>query len=218
MSKEKQTSAEVGRIVDGEQIFGVSHILAILFSVSLIVSVANKTLFSWHPIFMTLGYVLFMTEGVISGIKFRRLDGKERVAAIYTHMMWQISAVASILIAFGVIYYNKNLTGKHHFTSLHAKFGLASVIFSVAAPVLGVVGFRALGLLQNFPEQMQILIKKVHRNLGAIVWLLALFTIELALPHKAVFKGWLTNVWQGIIIALGLTILVQLFKKTPKKD
>eukprot|EP01023_Acetabularia_acetabulum_P036230 TRINITY_DN3425_c0_g1_i2.p1 TRINITY_DN3425_c0_g1~~TRINITY_DN3425_c0_g1_i2.p1 ORF type:complete len:300 (-),score=38.26 TRINITY_DN3425_c0_g1_i2:403-1302(-) len=200
-----------------EQNYRLSHVLAILFSVSLIVSVSNKSLFSYHPTFMTLGYVVFMAEGVIAGIKFRRLDGKDRAKAITTHAMWQLSAVSSILIAFTLIYYNKMLMGKPHFTSWHAKFGLATVIFSVITPILGATAFRTLGLLQKFEEKTQVFLKKAHRNMGAIVWMVSLFTIELALPHKAVFKGWLTHVWQVVIVALGVSVLIQLFKKSPKK-
>ena len=44
-----------------------------------------------HPLFMSIGYVLFMSEGLISGIMFRHLDGPPRVRAIWSHALMQVS-------------------------------------------------------------------------------------------------------------------------------
>ncbi len=58
--------------------------------------------------------------------------------------------------------------GKAHFTSWHAKVGLAVFILSIVAPLGGVVSFRRLGLLQRLPEKMQPQIKWAHRNVSII--------------------------------------------------
>ena len=56
--------------------------------------------------------------------------------------------------------------GKAHFTSWHAKVGLAVFVLSIVAPLGGVVSFRRLGLLQRLPERMQPQIKWAHRNVS----------------------------------------------------
>ncbi|EFJ53321.1 hypothetical protein VOLCADRAFT_120257 [Volvox carteri f. nagariensis] len=142
----------------------------------------DNTLFAWHPAFMSIGYIVFMTEGLIAAIHFRQIDGPERVKAIWSHALLQLRAVICVIIGFGVIYRRKIILGKPHFVSLHAKFGLATLILSILMPLWGL--------------------------LGLLTWLLALVTIELALPHPAVNKGWLTLAWQigvGLIaVLLGL--------------
>ncbi|KXZ44862.1 hypothetical protein GPECTOR_61g815 [Gonium pectorale] len=154
---------------------------------------------------MSIGYIVFMTEGLIAAIHLRQIDGPDRVKAIWSHALLQLRALVCILIGFGVIYRNKAqctpsclqvLLGKPHFMSLHAKFGLATLVLSILMPLWGLVSFRRMGLIQRFPERWQPLIKTLHRQLGALTWLLALVTIELALPHPAVAKGHLTVAWQ----------------------
>lgn len=56
---------------------------------------------------MSIGYLLFMTEGLISAIMFRQLDGPERVRAIQSHALLQLRAVLCIAAGFLVIYRNK---------------------------------------------------------------------------------------------------------------
>lgn len=83
------------------------HALVILVVLSLVGVLFNGTLFSWHPALMSLGYLGFMTEGVVAAIKFRSLEGQERVRAIQFHALLQVAASACIAGAFYAIYQNK---------------------------------------------------------------------------------------------------------------
>jgi hypothetical protein len=56
--------------------------------------------------------------------------------------------------------------GKQHFQSLHSKFGLATFIMAIVAPLGGLVSFRRLGLLQRVPDKLQPRIKWLHRNVS----------------------------------------------------
>jgi cytochrome b-561 domain-containing protein 2 len=57
---------------------------------------------------MSIGYLVFMSEGLIAAIYFRQIDpSPERVKAIWSHALLQLRAVVCILIGFGVIYANK---------------------------------------------------------------------------------------------------------------
>ena len=83
-------------------------------AVSLTVSIAvdvleyhQANLFSWHPVFITLGFVGLMSEGILLGAAFRALDGRERVAAIIRHALMQVGACIAIAIGFWAIYWNK---------------------------------------------------------------------------------------------------------------
>ncbi|CAK0780506.1 hypothetical protein CVIRNUC_005075 [Coccomyxa viridis] len=183
------------------------HILVIGCAVSIPVAIFNGTLFSWHPTLMSMAFLGFMAEGVLTSISFRALDGQDRVKAIQRHLVWQLAAFVCLVGGFYAIYRNKVVHGKAHFTSWHAKVGLTVFILSIVAPLGGVASFRKFGLLQRMPEKLQPRIKWAHRNIGLVTWLFALLAIELALPHHAVWKGWLSGLWQVCVVLLGAAVL-----------
>jgi len=52
-----------------------------------------------------------------------------------------------VIIGFGVIYRNKAIHGKAHFTSLHGKMGLVTLLLALLSPLLGAFSFKSLGLI-----------------------------------------------------------------------
>ena len=57
---------------------------------------------------MTLGFLLFMTWGVMSAVQFKGVSpGPDRVKAIWGHAFHQLRAVAAIAGGFAAIYQNK---------------------------------------------------------------------------------------------------------------
>lgn len=48
-----------------------------------------------------------MTEGILTSISFRNLEGSERLSKIWIHFAWQILAVTFIIAGFTTIYQNK---------------------------------------------------------------------------------------------------------------
>lgn len=66
-----------------------------------------SVLFSWHPTFMTLGFLGFMTMGVVRSITFRKLDGSPRVKAIQIHALLQAGAVLCTTLGLVAIVANK---------------------------------------------------------------------------------------------------------------
>ena len=84
-----------------------THALIALTAVSLVLVVFDGTLFSYHPLFMSLGFLLFMPEGILEAIGFRSTEGESRVKAITKHMWLQLAAVLCCGIGFGAIFANK---------------------------------------------------------------------------------------------------------------
>ncbi len=58
--------------------------------------------------------------------------------------------------------------GKQHFTSLHGKVGAINLALALAAPLLGTLSFKKLGLLSNLSEEMQPRVKWAHRVVRAV--------------------------------------------------
>ena len=74
---------------------------------TLVAALYNGTLFAWHPILMSLGFLGAMAEGVLTAVKFRRLEGPPRAAAIQRHFWIQLLAVTAVAGGFWAIYQNK---------------------------------------------------------------------------------------------------------------
>jgi hypothetical protein len=66
-----------------------------------------RELFAWHPIFMTLGYIGFMCEGIIVSFKSRAIEGVTRAGVLTNHMWLQLTSAIMVGIGFAAIYVNK---------------------------------------------------------------------------------------------------------------
>merc|ERR1712054_219624 len=96
--------------------------------------VDSTILFSYHPLFMILAFPLFMSEGILIGsfIKTSR-----RRLMLKLHLSFQLACSACAILGFSVIYYNKNLNNKLHFTTWHGLFGACSVVVTVVQTLFG---------------------------------------------------------------------------------
>lgn len=63
-----------------ERLTTVLHCSVVVVALSLACCVFDGSLFAWHPVLMSVGYLIFMGEGVLSAVLFRTLDGPERVS------------------------------------------------------------------------------------------------------------------------------------------
>lgn len=151
----------------GQHTLGYAQSLSILCCTFVVVSVLPSAyagiLFAWHPIFMSIGYLIFMCEGISIAYRARDVDGNSRVGLLSKHFWTQVAAIVCVSLGFAAIYINKHIHGKSHFTSLHGKMGLVTYILSLAAVVLGVSSFKKLGFIQALPRTLHPLFKWIHR-------------------------------------------------------
>jgi hypothetical protein len=83
------------------------HLLACALCLSTAMDLYNGSLFCWHPVLATLGFVGFMSEGMLIAVNFRHFEGPRRVLAIQIHACVQLAALASIAVGFWAIWQNK---------------------------------------------------------------------------------------------------------------
>ena len=83
------------------------HATVAVTVLSLLVMQFDGTLFSYHPAAMSSGFLALMTEGVLTALKFRRLEGQQRVPAIQTHLYIQAAATLAVTLGFVAIAWNK---------------------------------------------------------------------------------------------------------------
>ncbi|XP_073967391.1 transmembrane reductase CYB561D2-like [Choristoneura fumiferana] len=93
------------------------------------------------------------------------------------HWVLQIISGIVILTAFLVILSNKIILGKDHFVTLHAKFGLASLIFMVITMTGGLGALYSLKLKHYLAP---IYTKLLHASVGLLTITLGTVTIILA--------------------------------------
>lgn len=104
----------------------------------------------------------------------------------------------------------QDINNKNHFTSLHGKMGLITTFFSVFTTIFGTLNFRQLGFLMKFPEKWHAFLKWFHRYIGITTFMLALFVMQLDLPHPSVMEGFVCRFWQSASMGLGIAIILLL--------
>jgi cytochrome b-561 domain-containing protein 2 len=166
------------------------HALLVAIPVWVATLFFNGELFGFHATFMSLGFMLFMSEGVWLASRAVVLPaGEDRLSLLKLHMYAQIMALVCIGIGFFAIYRNKQLHGKPHFTSYHGLAGAVVLTATAAVPVGGALAFKQLGLMRHAPEMRLALIKALHRKAGALTYFAATLVVMLGLCTPAIHQG-----------------------------
>ena len=72
-----------------------------------------RTLFTWHPTLLTLGFFGLGVHGLLEARRARPTDGSERVSLLWSHAAWQSGSAAAVVAGAWAIYENKvNEEGK----------------------------------------------------------------------------------------------------------
>lgn len=66
-----------------------------------------RTLFTWHPSLLTLGFFGLGAQGLLRARSARPADGSERVSLLWSHAAWQSGSAAAVLAGAWAIYENK---------------------------------------------------------------------------------------------------------------
>lgn len=153
----------------------LSHVIFVLFAIYVTyICFEDYSLFSWHPICMTVGSLLLMAEAVMimsqGNIIASNLSHQGRVRL---HWILQAGAAAFIFAGFLVIVINKNLHNKNHFKSWHSVTGLVFLVFVGITSSGGVVTLYSFRLKQYVkPAKM----KLFHNLLGVLTFVIGVVT------------------------------------------
>ncbi|KAG7196779.1 hypothetical protein KM043_013117 [Ampulex compressa] len=164
----------------------VIYIIALAFG--------NYSFFSWHPICISLGVGLFITEAVfgISGEAYliSKLPRRKRVTL---HWILHSVGLGLLLIGFIIIVVNKVKHNKRHFVTPHAILGLITILLALLTAAFGIVTNNTRWL---YPRVRPVLIKIVHAFGGIVVMVLLL---------AALITGTYTRWWPGSDTGRSLT-------------
>jgi len=170
----------------------------------------NGPLFLWHPFLMTLSFAVCLPGGLsflqpcLAALPFLGFRigyvGKVR-------FHWIAMTLASVLGSCGVavIYYNKILNNKPHFTSWHGFFGILTIVIFAAQALGGIFVLypaAAMGVIsRNF-------VKKFHFLGGSTIALMGYFSFLLGLYSNwfvGKVSGWLWYIFVAPLIYWSFT-------------
>lgn len=120
-----------------------------------------------------------MTQGILSllgeNVATRKISQKNKIRL---HWILQLSASIAVYAGFLVIYINKNLHNKHHFSTWHGIFGLISVsimFFTSLGGIFALYNYNLKNLIKP------VLNKTIHATVGCCTFLSGCITIILGI-------------------------------------
>lgn len=186
----------------------VAHVIAVLFTCLMIfVAWPGSSLFSWHPTLMTFAFVTLMFEGLLV---FNResslLLAAARQTKVQVHWILQATAITCAILGFLVIFYNKYLYDKPHFTTWHGLFGVITVSYIVLQSIGG--SFVKYQWLRSFINIKLADLKLYHATSGLIAFTLVTATLMLAM-----YSTWFTSnvneiLWYGCVASVSFMAVI----------
>ena len=182
-------------------------------------------IFNWHPILMTLGFVVFMTEAVLA-YKAPWSHDSPRPARKTFH--WAFNSLAALCILFGLVavFNSHNLKLPEPMPNLysaHSFLGIFTVSLAAAQFALGFAAY----LWPKFSLATRVALGPIHRFLGLSTWGLGLATAATGIQEKTAFLqmgkklagdevfGPIMRLPALTLLMLALTALLVLFHHAP---
>ncbi|KAK4881016.1 hypothetical protein RN001_004335 [Aquatica leii] len=142
--------------------------------------------FTWHPVLLSIGWVLLMGEGILifnpHNILVVNLSYSTKVQL---HWIIQGLGTTACVIGFVIIYVHKNLHDKPHFHSWHGIFGLIFVLMLTTVILTGLLALYSFSL-RNYISSLNT--KFAHRVFGVVSYMIGGVTVLLnkyyGLLHK----------------------------------
>ncbi|XP_076257559.1 transmembrane reductase CYB561D2 [Rhynchophorus ferrugineus] len=165
----------------------LAHISVVVF-VYVVIKLAFRdefVLFTWHPILMSFGWMLMMTEGLYAINKYNTYWRFKTTGGFRVQIHWIALAIGYALsvIGFAVVYINKDLNNKHHFATWHGLFGLIGLIATVPPIINGTVLYFKKELSRYIDKPR--LVKFIHVITGTVAFLFGALAIVLS-----VYSNW----------------------------
>lgn len=152
----------------------------------LVLAFEKYKFFVWHPICMSVGVGLLITEAVFSISGEAYIGSKiSRMNRVTIHWIMHTMGLALVLIGLIIIVVNKIDNNGHHFASPHSILGLVSIILAFLTAAFGIVTNNSRWL---YPRFRPVLLKIVHAFGGILVTILLLASLI-----TGTYTGW----WSG---------------------
>ncbi|XP_004615272.2 transmembrane reductase CYB561D2 isoform X2 [Sorex araneus] len=147
-----------------------AHLVALGFTIFVtVLARPGSSLFSWHPVLMSLAFSFLMTEALLvfspESSLLRSLSRKGRTRC---HWVLQLLALMCALLGLGLVILHKEQLGKAHLATWHGQAGLLAVLWA-GLQCSGGVGLLYPKLLPRWPLAK---LKLYHATSGLVCYLL----------------------------------------------
>ncbi|XP_075688044.1 transmembrane reductase CYB561D2 [Rhinoderma darwinii] len=183
-----------------------AHLVAFAFTIYVSCkSQPGTSPFSWHPFLMSLAFSFFMTEAMLvfspDASLLRSFSRKVRVRA---HWILQLLSVLCAILGLGIIYYNKSLHGKPHFSTWHGLLGLLTVLWALIQNVGGITL-----LYPKLAQRWALSTRKLyHATSGLLLYLLGCASLFLGMSSLWFSANVTGSSWYLCVLCPVLTGLV----------
>lgn len=172
-------------------LIGASSFVTLWFGMK---SPSGMTIFQWHIVLCVIGYQLFMPYAMIC------LQSDSWISALsYTHRRrahWIMQLLGSILAFIGSVIMMSLKTV--NFNSLHGKFALAALLFTIASLANGVSSLYARQLHRYIPPRVSMF---SHTLIGTLAFLLSSVCLIYGyLKHS--FTDWASREFAYVLITI----------------
>ncbi|XP_045348882.1 transmembrane reductase CYB561D2 isoform X1 [Leopardus geoffroyi] len=183
-----------------------AHLVALGFTIFVaVLARPGSSLFSWHPMLMSLAFSFLMTEALLvfspESSLLRSLSRKGRARC---HWVLQLLALLCALLGLGLVILHKEQLGKAHLATWHGRAGLIAVLWA-GLQCSGGVGLLYPKLLPRWPLAK---LKLYHATSGLVGYLLGSASLLLgmcSLWFTATVTG---GVWYLAVLCPVITSLV----------
>ncbi|KAJ7999465.1 hypothetical protein DPEC_G00194710 [Dallia pectoralis] len=167
-----------------------AHVTAVGLTVLIsLLSRPGTSLFSWHPVCMSVAYLLCLTEGILVFSEGSAFCFKSRNVKVRLHWLVQALVLLAAAVGVGFMIASKNRAQLPHLTCWHSILGVGTL----AATVLQ----AACGVCLLFPKLLKLSpprLKLYHATCGLVVYLLATVTVV-----SAMFTDWFQGIVKGAL-------------------
>ncbi|KAK6176135.1 hypothetical protein SNE40_014475 [Patella caerulea] len=172
----------------------VAHFVTVLLTGFIIYTAwaPGASLFSWHPTFMAIAFMMLMFEGILMfSPQSSLVVNWSRSSKVTAHWICQTTGVVCALLGLAAIMYNKHLNDKPHFTTWHGLLGVMTVAFACFELLGGLCVKYSQTLLKGIKIRLADL-KMYHATAGLVLFILACVTTILGM-----FSNFYTRNVQG---------------------
>lgn len=109
-----------------------AHLVALGFTIFVaVLARPGSSLFSWHPVLMSLAFSFLMTEALlVFSPESSLLRAFSRKARARCHWVLQLLALLCALLGLGLVILHKEQLGKAHLATRHGQAGLLAVLWA----------------------------------------------------------------------------------------
>ncbi|XP_062309417.1 probable transmembrane reductase CYB561D1 [Osmerus eperlanus] len=168
-----------------------AHVIALGLTILIsLLSRPGTSLFSWHPVCMSIAYCLCMTEGILLfSAEGNTFCFKSRKGKVRLHWFLQALVLVAATTGVGFMIASKNVSERPHLATWHSLLGVGTLAATLLQAACGICLLLPKLRVASPPR-----LKLYHATCGLVVYLLATVTVV-----AAVFTDWFQATVKGLV-------------------